>query len=89
MSKGERDLDNVVLSLRLRGAEAARFWRVMDTAKSRNAYIDRSDVLKELLELAPLEVLTDEDVRFFRTGLKDVKVSQKKQTVAVLKEKAK
>lgn len=77
MAKGERDLDNVVLSLRLRGAEAARFWRVMDEAKSRNAYIDRSDVLKELLRLAPLHVLTEADVQFFRTGEKEVMTTVK------------
>ncbi len=70
MKKGERDLDNVVLSLRLRGAEAARFWRVMDLAKSRNAYIDRSDVLRELLRLNPTEVLTEDDIKFFCTGEK-------------------
>lgn len=31
----ERDPDNVVLSVRLRGADAVRFWKVMDTAKAR------------------------------------------------------
>jgi hypothetical protein len=66
--KKERDLDNVVLSLRLRGAEAARFWRLMDKAKAKNAYIDRSDVLREMLGLDPLNILTDKELDIFRHG---------------------
>lgn len=81
MKKGERDLDNVVLSLRLRGAEAARFWRIMDVAKLRNPYADRSDVLRELLKLSPLAVLTPADVTFFRTGEKETKETGRRSTV--------
>jgi hypothetical protein len=63
-----RDDDNVVLSVRLRGADAARFWRVMDTAKSRNAYCDRSDVIRELLGLDPPSLLTAEEIKHFRSA---------------------
>lgn len=38
MAKNDRDLDNVVLSLRLRGSDAVRFWGIMDAAKEKNAY---------------------------------------------------
>ena len=66
----ERDLDNVVLSLRVRGAEAVRFWKIMDLAKSRNPYVDRTVVLRELLGLSKPNILTIDDINFFRTGNK-------------------
>lgn len=64
------DPDNEVLSLRVRGAEAARFKRIMDIAKQRNPYVDKTGVIRELLGLNDLFVLTDDDVTFFRTGNK-------------------
>jgi hypothetical protein len=68
--KSPRDLDNVVLSLRLRGAEAVRFWAVLDKAQARNPYADRTDVLRELLGLNAPAVLTAADIEFFRNGNK-------------------
>lgn len=62
----EKNLDNVVVSVRLRGADAARFWRVMDEAKARNPYIDKSDVIRELLGLDPPKCLTVKEVQHFR-----------------------
>lgn len=62
----DRDLDNVVVSVRLRGADAVRFWRVMDDAKARNPYIDKSDVIRELLGLDPPICLTAAEVDHFR-----------------------
>lgn len=66
----KRDLDNTVLSIRLTGAEAARFWRIMDDVKARNAYIGKSDVARELLGLVPAHALSPEEIHFFRTGEK-------------------
>lgn len=66
----KRDLDNTILTLRLNGAEAARFWRLMDEAKARNAYAGKSDVVRELLGLNPPTVLTENEIHFFRTGEK-------------------
>lgn len=60
--------ENEVLSLRVKGAEAARFKRIMDIAKERNPYVDKSNVIRELLGLNDLIVLNDDDVAFFRTG---------------------
>ncbi len=74
VAKNERDLDNVVVSLRLRGAEAVRFWIIMDKAKEKDHYADRTDVLRELLRLDPLELLTEHDIAFFRTGEKAIDV---------------
>lgn len=68
--KMDRNLDNVVVSVRLRGADAARFWRIMDAAKNRNPYIDRTNVIRELLGLDPPAVLTVKEIQHFR-GYKD------------------
>ena len=64
------DTDKVILSLRLRGAEAVRFRSVMDEAQRRNPYAARTDVLRELLGLNAPAVLTEKDIIFFRTGSK-------------------
>jgi hypothetical protein len=66
----DRDLDNVVLSVRLKGAEAVRFWRLMDAAKARNPYIDKSHVIREVLGLDPPNVVTAKEVQQFRSGKK-------------------
>lgn len=68
MPNKERDYDNTVLSLRFTSIEAARFWRVMDQAKARNAYIAKSDVYRELLGLKPPDVLSKDEIAFFRSG---------------------
>jgi hypothetical protein len=71
MSKGKNfKSDNFILSLRLKGAEALRFWAVLDIAKSRNAYAERTDVIRELLGLDELNLLTADDMSFFRSGKK-------------------
>jgi hypothetical protein len=66
----DRDLDNVVLSVRLKGAEAVRFWRIMDTAKARNPYIDKSHVIRELLGIDAPDVITSTEIEHFRSGKK-------------------
>jgi hypothetical protein len=71
MSKGKNfKSDNFILSLRLKGAEALRFWSVLDVAKGRDPYAERTDVIRELLGLEELRLLTEEDLSFFRTGRK-------------------
>lgn len=62
----DKDLDNVVVCVRLRGPDAARFWRVMDAAKHRNPYIDRSNVMRELLGLDPPGALTADEIKHFQ-----------------------
>jgi hypothetical protein len=64
----ERDYDNTVLSLRFTSAEAVRFWQIMDAVKSRNPYIGKSDVYRELLGLTAPQALTEAEIKFFRTG---------------------
>lgn len=73
MPPKERDYDNTVLTLRLNSAEAVRFWTIMDSAKSRNAYVGKSDVCRELLGLTPPNAVTKEEINYFRTGEKVVK----------------
>lgn len=68
MSSKERDFDNTVLSLRLTSPEAVRFWRVMDAAKTRNAYVGKSDIVRELLGINAPTALTQSEITFFRTG---------------------
>ena len=63
-----KDFDNTVLSLRLTGAEAVRFWSIMDAAKARNPYAGKSDIYRELLGLTPPNALTAEEINFFRSG---------------------
>jgi hypothetical protein len=70
VAKYLRDMDNTILAVRLKGAEAARFWKIMDLAKQRNPYADKSDVIRELLGIAPPTALTREDIEYFRTGKK-------------------
>lgn len=66
----ERDYDNTVLTLRFNSTEAVRFWHIMDLAKSRNHYVGKSDVYRELLGLTPATALTKDEIHFFRTGEK-------------------
>lgn len=72
MKKDERDWDNVVLSLRLKNAEARRFWKLMDIGKKRNPYIDRTNIIRELLELDQPKILTETEIRFFRQSQENV-----------------
>jgi hypothetical protein len=48
--------------------EATRFWELMDKVKEKNAY--KSDAFRELLELAPPNLLTKEEIHYFRTQKK-------------------
>jgi hypothetical protein len=61
-----RDFNSVVISLRLKGAEAVRFWNLLDKAKDKNPYIDKSHVIRELLGLDPPKILTQADIERFR-----------------------
>lgn len=70
VEKNIRNYDRTILSLRLKENEAVRFWELMDKAKSRNPYVDKSDVIRELLELSPPHALTVAEIKFFRTGKK-------------------
>lgn len=56
------------ITLRLTKDESARFREVMDLAKARNPYCDKSDVIRELIGLREPENLTPEDIEYFRTG---------------------
>lgn len=60
--------DNFVLSVRLKGGDAMRFWTIFDRALTRNYEADRSDVVRELLGLDPLFFITQADAEYFRTG---------------------
>jgi hypothetical protein len=60
--------DTVVLSLRLKGAEAVRYQHVLDAAFKRNPYIDKSHAIRELIGLDAPALLTAEEIDFFRTG---------------------
>jgi hypothetical protein len=60
--------DTVVISLRLKVAEAVRYQHVLDAAFKRNPYIDKSHAIRELIGLAAPALLTVEEIDFFRTG---------------------
>lgn len=78
----DKNLDNVVVSIRLRGADAARYWRVMDEAKARNPYIDKSDVIRELLGLDPPRCLTDVEIAHFRDPVKQASLKPSQMQMA-------
>ncbi len=61
----EQDAGNIVLSIRLRGAEAARYQSLLDSAKAGNAYIDKSDVIRELLGLSEPKLLSPHEIALF------------------------
>lgn len=60
--------DNFVLSVRLKGGDAMRFWTIFDRALTRNYEADRSNIVRELLGLDPLFFITQADAEYFRTG---------------------
>ena len=66
----KRPSENPIITIRLNEAEHTRFTHLMDAAKSRNPYIGRSDVVRELLGLIPPFALTEDELHFFRTGEK-------------------
>jgi hypothetical protein len=70
MKKQGRDLDNVVVSIRLRGDEAVRYWGLMDLAKARNFYANLTDVWREVIGLDKPNLLTFDEIHWFRTGKK-------------------
>jgi hypothetical protein len=70
VEKNIRNYDRTILSLRLKEAEAVRFWTLMDKAKTQNPYVDKSDIIRELLGLSPPHALTEKEILFFRTGKK-------------------
>lgn len=80
--KPERDLNNVVVSVRLKNADAVRFWRIMDAAKHRNPYIDRSDVIRELMGLDPPSCVTPEELAAFRGERPAAGIPMKQITVS-------
>jgi hypothetical protein len=61
-----RDFDSVVISLRLKGAEAVRFWNLLDKAKAANPYIDKTHIIRELIGLDPPKLLTQAEIDRFR-----------------------
>ena len=71
----DRNLDNVVVSIRLRGSEAVRYWKLMDVAKARNPYAHMSHVIREMLGLDPPNLVTKEELEHFRTAKKSVEAT--------------
>lgn len=71
MREDIRDWDNANLSIRLKEGEARRYWNVMDTAKKRNPYVNKTDVFRELIGLSKPHVLTIAEIIYFRSGKKE------------------
>lgn len=70
------------VSLRLRDDEAERYWKVMDSAKSKNPYIDKTDVIRELFGLDPPNLVTKEELRYFRTAKDSVEATLNGREIA-------
>jgi hypothetical protein len=64
----KRDLENTVLSFRLTPSEAKRFWQIMDDAKRRNPYINKTDVIRELCGLTKPVALSPKEIAAFRSA---------------------
>lgn len=67
----KRDFHNTTLHLRLRDAEAVRFYHILDLALARNRFAEKSDVIRELIGLSKPNLLTKEEIEFFKTGKKN------------------
>lgn len=66
MSRTQKDTTTFVVSLRLKGAEVARFLRIEEQALARNKYIDRTVIMRELVGLNPPDALTKDEIAHFR-----------------------
>lgn len=73
------------MSIRLQESENLRFWKLMDAAKKKNPYLDKSHVIRELLGLAPLNILTAADLRYFQTGEKNAGIPKNTMPGGALK----
>ncbi len=62
--------DRASISLRIKDAEAIRYNRLWVTAKQRSPFMEKSDMIRELLGLDPPSYVTAEELQFFRTGAK-------------------
>lgn len=80
-----RDWDNASISLRLKNAEAFRYWTVLDAAKRRNPYANKTDIHLELLGLSKPDLLSEQEIEFFRTGKKGESLSYAPFQVVELK----
>lgn len=71
MKKGKlEETDNLLLSFRLKDAEAVRFVKIFNDAYDREHRIEKTEVIREVLELTPPDALKPEEIIFFRTGKK-------------------
>lgn len=66
----DRNINDAHISLRLTDSIAIRYWHIMDAAKERNPYARKTDVVRELFGLNPPDLLTPEEIEFFRNGEK-------------------
>lgn len=76
MPKKEAELRTAVISIRLKPFEAARFWEIEDAVQARNPYVDRADIIRELLGLAPVQAITAAELSYFRTGSRTPKLKK-------------
>lgn len=74
-----------VISLSLNAEEQERYQKVLDIAKDRHAYINKTHVIRELIGISDPAILTAKEIEYFRKG---TPITNKRQTVPILKEKA-
>lgn len=69
MSKNDsKKTRSTVVSIRLKPVEAERFWELEDAVAARHPYVDRADIVRELLGLVPCRAITVAELNYFRTG---------------------
>lgn len=68
MAENRDEKRTAVVSIRFKPLEAARFWEVVDAVKARNPYVDRADVVRELMGLVAPNALTQAEIAYFRGG---------------------
>lgn len=86
MSKNEaQETKSTVISIRLKPFESARFAEIEKAVQDRNPFVDRADIIRELLCLAPCRAITVAELNYFRTGEKAAKL--RPTTLAVSKAK--
>ena len=57
-----------ILSIRLTPEEKARYTEIWQKARKKYPYITKSDLIRELVGLTKNLVVTDSDIRYFKTG---------------------
>jgi hypothetical protein len=75
MRKMTENIDAYWLTIRIKPAEAARFIKLFKKALEKEPGTEKTDLIREILGLDSPNLLTEEDIEFFRSGVKNKDLS--------------